>query len=140
MVSLTYPRCTCPRSILGSEPGSVHPFLPPGYYYDLDDSYDESDEEEVRAHLRCVAEQPPLKLDTSSEVTGTSSTLACSGLAGLLILILGLSLGFQTPQAITSAPLWPSSKSDWTVGAPPRVVKAYIPLTVASHSFVFFPI
>uniref|UniRef100_A0A670Y8X7 Gse1 coiled-coil protein n=1 Tax=Pseudonaja textilis TaxID=8673 RepID=A0A670Y8X7_PSETE len=38
-----------------------------GYYYDLDDSYDESDEEEVRAHLRCVAEQPPLKLDTSSE-------------------------------------------------------------------------
>lgn len=43
-------------------------FSPPGYYYDLDDSYDESDEEEVRAHLRCVAEQPPLKLDTSSEV------------------------------------------------------------------------
>lgn len=40
-----------------------------GYYYDLDDSYDESDEEEVRAHLRCVAEQPPLKLDTSSEVS-----------------------------------------------------------------------
>ncbi|XP_062442347.1 genetic suppressor element 1 isoform X2 [Rhea pennata] len=38
-----------------------------GYYYDLDDSCDESDEEEVRAHLRCVAEQPPLKLDTSSE-------------------------------------------------------------------------
>lgn len=38
-----------------------------GYYYDLDDSYDESDEEEVRAHLRCVAQQPPLKLDTSSE-------------------------------------------------------------------------
>ncbi|PIO27675.1 hypothetical protein AB205_0149710, partial [Aquarana catesbeiana] len=37
------------------------------YYYDLDDSYDESDEEEVRAHLRRVAEQPPLKLDTSSE-------------------------------------------------------------------------
>lgn len=41
---------------------------PPGYYYDLDDSCDDSDEEEVRAHLRCVAEQPPLKLDTSSEV------------------------------------------------------------------------
>ncbi|KAJ6657182.1 hypothetical protein lerEdw1_002771 [Lerista edwardsae] len=40
---------------------------PAGYYYDLDDSYDESDEEEVRTHLRCVAEQPPLKLDTSSE-------------------------------------------------------------------------
>lgn len=38
-----------------------------GYYYDFDDSYDESDEEEVRAHLRRVAEQPPLKLDTSSE-------------------------------------------------------------------------
>ncbi|KAL4630252.1 genetic suppressor element 1-like isoform X4 [Arapaima gigas] len=38
-----------------------------GYYYDLDDSYDESDEEEVRAHLRRVAEQPPLKLDESSE-------------------------------------------------------------------------
>uniref|UniRef100_A0A8C5INC4 Gse1 coiled-coil protein n=1 Tax=Junco hyemalis TaxID=40217 RepID=A0A8C5INC4_JUNHY len=38
-----------------------------GYYYDLDDSCDDSDEEEVRAHLRCVAEQPPLKLDTSSE-------------------------------------------------------------------------
>lgn len=42
--------------------------LYPGYYYDLDDSCDDSDEEEVRAHLRCVAEQPPLKLDTSSEV------------------------------------------------------------------------
>lgn len=39
-----------------------------GYYYDLDDSYDESDEEEVKAHLRRVMEQPPLKLDTSSEV------------------------------------------------------------------------
>ncbi|XP_041853483.1 genetic suppressor element 1-like isoform X2 [Melanotaenia boesemani] len=38
-----------------------------GYYYDLDDSYDESDEEEVKAHLRRVTEQPPLKLDTSSE-------------------------------------------------------------------------
>uniref|UniRef100_A0A8K9XAC8 Genetic suppressor element-like domain-containing protein n=1 Tax=Oncorhynchus mykiss TaxID=8022 RepID=A0A8K9XAC8_ONCMY len=38
-----------------------------GYYYDLDESYDESDEEEVKAHLRRVAEQPPLKLDTSSE-------------------------------------------------------------------------
>ncbi|KAM9373981.1 LOW QUALITY PROTEIN: genetic suppressor element 1-like [Phaethornis superciliosus] len=38
-----------------------------GYFYDLDDSCDDSDEEEVRAHLRCVAEQPPLKLDTSSE-------------------------------------------------------------------------
>ena len=42
--------------------------LLPGYYYDLDDSYDESDEEEVKAHLRRVTEQPPLKLDTSSEV------------------------------------------------------------------------
>uniref|UniRef100_A0A8C6SJ64 Gse1 coiled-coil protein n=1 Tax=Neogobius melanostomus TaxID=47308 RepID=A0A8C6SJ64_9GOBI len=38
-----------------------------GYYYELDDSYDESDEEEVRAHLRRVAEQPPLKLDESNE-------------------------------------------------------------------------
>ncbi|XP_017261512.1 genetic suppressor element 1 isoform X2 [Kryptolebias marmoratus] len=38
-----------------------------GYYYDLDESYDESDEEEVKAHLRKVTEQPPLKLDTSSE-------------------------------------------------------------------------
>lgn len=42
--------------------------LSPGYYYDLDESYDESDEEEVKAHLRRVTEQPPLKLDTSSEV------------------------------------------------------------------------
>lgn len=39
-----------------------------GYYYDLDESYDESDEEEVKAHLRRVTEQPPLKLDASSEV------------------------------------------------------------------------
>ena len=39
-----------------------------GYYYELDDSYDESDEEEVRGHLRRVAEQPPLKLDDSMEV------------------------------------------------------------------------
>uniref|UniRef100_A0A8C7C806 Gse1 coiled-coil protein n=1 Tax=Oncorhynchus kisutch TaxID=8019 RepID=A0A8C7C806_ONCKI len=38
-----------------------------GYDYDLDEWYDDSDEEEVRAHLRRVAEQPPLKLDTSSE-------------------------------------------------------------------------
>uniref|UniRef100_A0A673AA21 Gse1 coiled-coil protein n=1 Tax=Sphaeramia orbicularis TaxID=375764 RepID=A0A673AA21_9TELE len=38
-----------------------------GYYYDMDESYDESDEEEVKAHLRRVTEQPPLKLDTSSE-------------------------------------------------------------------------
>ncbi|KAF0041230.1 hypothetical protein F2P81_007128 [Scophthalmus maximus] len=38
-----------------------------GYYYDLDESYDESDDEEVKAHLRRVTEQPPLKLDTSSE-------------------------------------------------------------------------
>ncbi|XP_071776383.1 genetic suppressor element 1-like [Centroberyx gerrardi] len=38
-----------------------------GYYYDLDESYDESDEEEVKAHLRRVTEQSPLKLDTSSE-------------------------------------------------------------------------
>lgn len=76
------PRCTGPRSILGSEPGSVHLFLPSGYYYDLDDSYDESDEEEVRAHLRCVAEQPPLKLDTSSEVTSPSQLLHALGWLG----------------------------------------------------------
>ncbi|XP_051547700.1 genetic suppressor element 1-like isoform X1 [Myxocyprinus asiaticus] len=38
-----------------------------GYYYELDDSYDESDEEEVRAHLRRVSQQPSLKLDTSKE-------------------------------------------------------------------------
>ncbi|XP_069758230.1 genetic suppressor element 1 [Narcine bancroftii] len=38
-----------------------------GYFYDFDDSYDESDEEEVRAHLRRVSEHPPLKLDDSSE-------------------------------------------------------------------------
>ncbi|XP_077424070.1 genetic suppressor element 1-like isoform X2 [Vanacampus margaritifer] len=38
-----------------------------GYYYDLNESYDESDEEEVKAHLRRVMEQPPLKLNTSSE-------------------------------------------------------------------------
>ncbi|XP_056137820.1 genetic suppressor element 1-like isoform X2 [Lampris incognitus] len=38
-----------------------------GYYYDQNESYDESDEEEVKAHLRRVTEQPPLKLDTSSE-------------------------------------------------------------------------
>ncbi|KAG5270112.1 hypothetical protein AALO_G00188860 [Alosa alosa] len=38
-----------------------------GYYYELDDSYDESDEEEVRAHMRRVAQQPPLKLDESTE-------------------------------------------------------------------------
>ncbi|XP_055078425.1 genetic suppressor element 1-like isoform X1 [Periophthalmus magnuspinnatus] len=38
-----------------------------GYYYDVDESYDESDEEEVKAHLRRVTEQPPLKLETSSE-------------------------------------------------------------------------
>lgn len=34
----------------------------------MDESYDESDEEEVKAHFRRVIEQPPLKLDTSSEV------------------------------------------------------------------------
>uniref|UniRef100_A0A672S1G4 Genetic suppressor element 1-like n=1 Tax=Sinocyclocheilus grahami TaxID=75366 RepID=A0A672S1G4_SINGR len=40
-----------------------------GYYYELDDSYDESDEEEVRTHLRRVTQQPPLKLDASTEKT-----------------------------------------------------------------------
>lgn len=59
------------RALSVPPPGLTGPLLclsRTGYYYDLDDSYDESDEEEVRAHLRCVAEQPPLKLDTSSEV------------------------------------------------------------------------
>ncbi|KAI4825269.1 hypothetical protein KUCAC02_020956 [Chaenocephalus aceratus] len=37
------------------------------FYYDQDESYDESDEEEVKAHLRRVTKQPPLKLDASSE-------------------------------------------------------------------------
>lgn len=46
----------------------LNSLLVAGYYYELDDSYDESDEEEVRAHLRRVAEQPPLKLEDSSEV------------------------------------------------------------------------
>lgn len=52
---------------------------PAGYYYDLDDSYDESDEEEVRAHLRRVAEQPPLKLDDSTEVKYLHNTWASRG-------------------------------------------------------------
>lgn len=47
-----------------------------GYYYELDDSYDESDEEEVKAHLRRVAEQPPLKLDDSLEVKYQLNTWA----------------------------------------------------------------
>jgi len=57
------------RQVPAGSPRSHASLSPsPGYYYDLDDSCDDSDEEEVRAHLRCVAEQPPLKLDTSSEV------------------------------------------------------------------------
>lgn len=52
--------------------------LLPGYYYDLDESYDESDEEEVKAHLRRVTEQPPLKLDTSCEVHEHRHTLCKS--------------------------------------------------------------
>ncbi|XP_009080096.1 PREDICTED: genetic suppressor element 1-like, partial [Acanthisitta chloris] len=58
------------QSILSQQRPPATPFseaTKPRYYYDLDDSCDDSDEEEVRAHLRCVAEQPPLKLDTSSE-------------------------------------------------------------------------
>lgn len=51
-----------------------------GYYYELDDSYDESDEEEVRAHLRRVAEQPPLKLDNSTEVKHLPAHYAFSAL------------------------------------------------------------
>lgn len=54
------------------------PLCPLGYYYDLDDSYDESDEEEVRAHFRRVAEQPPLKLDDSSEVKKLRAASASS--------------------------------------------------------------
>lgn len=73
-------------------------FLPSGYYYDLDDSYDESDEEEVRAHLRCVAEQPPLKLDTSSEVQVLLNS--CMLWASWAV---GPHLG-----ALVSAPLWPA--------------------------------
>lgn len=46
----------------------IYVLLLPGFYYDMDESYDESDEEEVKAHLKRVTEQPPLKLDTSSEV------------------------------------------------------------------------
>lgn len=49
-----------------------------GYYYDLDDSYDESDEEEVRTHLRRVAEQPALKLDDSTEVKHLSTPAYCA--------------------------------------------------------------
>ena len=41
---------------------------PAGFYYEVDESYDESDEEEVKAHLKRVTQQPPLKLDASSEV------------------------------------------------------------------------
>lgn len=73
-------------------------FLPSGYYYDLDDSYDESDEEEVRAHLRCVAEQPPLKLDTSSEVQVLLNS--CMLWASWAV---GPHFG-----ALVSAPLWPA--------------------------------
>lgn len=65
---------------------SIHPYrifqlfcnnlLPvSGYYYELDDSYDESDEEDVRAHLRRVAQQPPLKLDASTEVQSLISSV-----------------------------------------------------------------
>lgn len=53
-----------------------------GYYYELDDSYDESDEEEVRAHLRRVAEQPPLKLDESTEVKHLPTHAFCAFLIG----------------------------------------------------------
>ncbi|XP_056455526.1 genetic suppressor element 1-like [Gadus chalcogrammus] len=38
-----------------------------GFYYEVEESYDESDEEEVKAHLKRVTQQPPLKLDASSE-------------------------------------------------------------------------
>lgn len=75
-----------PSSIWGSQ-HALHRLIislspSPGYYYDLDDSCDDSDEEEVRAHLRCVAEQPPLKLDTSSEVWAQHSA-GCGAELGL---------------------------------------------------------
>lgn len=70
-----------------------------GYYYELDDSYDESDEEEVRAHLRRVAEQPPLKLDDSTEVKHTPvglhpSTAVRDLWNNLLILLFAQKLDF----------------------------------------------
>lgn len=52
-----------------------------GYYCDLDESCDESDEEEVKAHLRKVTEQPPLKLDTSSEKVDFLRTCGLTTLA-----------------------------------------------------------
>lgn len=69
-----------PARSIGAPSRLTNLLLPAGYYYDLDDSYDESDEEEVRAHLRCVAQQPPLKLDTSSEVAGVASPPSGGGL------------------------------------------------------------
>lgn len=117
---------------------------PPGYYYDLDDSYDESDEEEVRAHLRCVAEQPPLKLDTSSEVSGARRCGQAWGWAagthlGACLWAFPRLLGRrQGPPPPRPGAEWPQHKSfedprrgPWVSGStPPPVV---------SNSFVFFP-
>ena len=44
----------------------------------MEESYDESDEEEVKAHLKRVTQQPPLKLDASSEVHTHTDTHALS--------------------------------------------------------------
>lgn len=60
-----------------------------GYYYDLDESYDESDEEEVKTHLRRVTEQPPLKLDTSSEVPAPGGVHVWGGGHSFFIVLFG---------------------------------------------------
>ncbi|XP_068459491.1 genetic suppressor element 1-like isoform X1 [Clinocottus analis] len=52
-----------------------------GYYYELDESYDESDEDEVKAHLRRVTEQPPLKLEATSEKVDFLSVCGLTTLA-----------------------------------------------------------
>ena len=51
---------------------------PSGFYYEMEESYDESDEEEVKAHLKRVTQQPPLKLDASSEVHTHTATHSLS--------------------------------------------------------------
>lgn len=87
-----------PARSIGAPSRLTNLLLPPGYYYDLDDSYDESDEEEVRAHLRCVAQQPPLKLDTSSEVAGVASPPSGGGLGSWHPPLLGRRQGPRGPQ------------------------------------------
>lgn len=75
---------TAPFLIRGFKSGAsvVTSLFATGYYYELDDSYDESDEEEVRVHLRRVAEQPPLKLDDSTEVKHLPTNAFCAFLDG----------------------------------------------------------